>query len=47
MERQRLESMRELYQSETEINPTSPVLSALNGHDPFYDRFPWFKLVGR
>lgn len=41
--------MREMYQNEAEISPTSPDfnLEAITGGDPFYDRFPWFRLIGR
>ncbi|XP_016661256.1 kinesin-like protein unc-104 isoform X2 [Acyrthosiphon pisum] len=47
--RQRLELMREMYQNEAEISPTSPDfnIEAITGGDPFYDRFPWFRLIGR
>ncbi|GAB1608050.1 kinesin-like protein unc-104 isoform X2 [Argonauta hians] len=47
--RQRLELMREMYHNEAELSPTSPEPSIDNmtGGDPFYDRFPWFRLVGR
>ncbi|XP_042564810.1 kinesin-like protein KIF1A isoform X14 [Clupea harengus] len=47
--RQRLELMREMYDRAAEV--PSPALedcdSAMTGGDPFYDRFPWFRLVGR
>ncbi|RWS15771.1 kinesin-like protein unc-104 [Dinothrombium tinctorium] len=48
-ERQRLELMREMYRNEAEISPTSPDNNIENnfGGDPFYDRFPWFRLIGR
>nr|CAH7736204.1 unnamed protein product [Callosobruchus chinensis] len=47
--RQRLELMREMYHNEAELSPTSPDynVESLTGGDPFYDRFPWFRLVGR
>ncbi|KAK9887981.1 hypothetical protein WA026_000272 [Henosepilachna vigintioctopunctata] len=47
--RQRLELMREMYHNEAEMSPTSPDynVETLTGGDPFYDRFPWFRLVGR
>ncbi|XP_016661264.1 kinesin-like protein unc-104 isoform X10 [Acyrthosiphon pisum] len=47
--KQRLELMREMYQNEAEISPTSPDfnIEAITGGDPFYDRFPWFRLIGR
>ena len=48
--RQRLELMREMYNNEAELSPTSPEhpnLDSMTGTDPFYDRFPWFRLVGR
>ncbi|KAL8620050.1 hypothetical protein ACOMHN_015332 [Nucella lapillus] len=47
--RQRLELMREMYHNEAELSPTSPepLIDAMTGKDPFYDRFPWFRLVGR
>ncbi|VVC24967.1 Hypothetical protein CINCED_3A008357 [Cinara cedri] len=47
--KQRLELMREMYQNEAELSPTSPDfnIDAITGGDPFYDRFPWFRLIGR
>ena len=48
--RQRLELMREMYGNEAEVSPSSPDAAALaptGGCDPFYDRFPWFRRVGR
>ncbi|XP_023321625.1 kinesin-like protein unc-104 isoform X3 [Eurytemora carolleeae] len=47
--RQRLELMREMYQNEAEMSPSSPDVSQDKqaGLDPFYDRFPWFRRVGR
>ncbi|KAL0275192.1 UNVERIFIED_CONTAM: hypothetical protein PYX00_003130 [Menopon gallinae] len=47
--RQRLELMREMYHNEAELSPTSPDYNVENftGGDPFYDRFPWFRLIGR
>ncbi|XP_067108438.1 kinesin-like protein KIF1A isoform X2 [Osmerus mordax] len=47
--RQRLDLMREMYDRAAEV-PSSAVDDcdhALTGGDPFYDRFPWFRLVGR
>ncbi|XP_053738396.1 kinesin-like protein KIF1A isoform X1 [Synchiropus splendidus] len=47
--RQRLDLMREMYDRAAEL-PNSAVEDcdhALTGGDPFYDRFPWFRLVGR
>ena len=42
--RQRLELMREMYQNDAEVSPSSPDPAKqevnLNA-DPFYDRFPW------
>ncbi|CAJ0566193.1 unnamed protein product, partial [Mesorhabditis spiculigera] len=49
-DRQRLESMRDLYETEGEMSPVSPddpMMDALMGTDPFYDRFPWFRMIGR
>ncbi|KAK3104520.1 hypothetical protein FSP39_003955, partial [Pinctada imbricata] len=47
--RQRLELMRQMYHNEAELSPTSPEpsMDTMTGGDPFYDRFPWFRLVGR
>ncbi|XP_063625923.1 kinesin-like protein unc-104 [Cydia splendana] len=47
--RQRLELMREMYHNEAELSPTSPDhnVESVTGGDPFYDRFPWFRMVGR
>ena len=42
--------MREMYHNEAELSPTSPEpqnIESVTGGDPFYDRFPWFRLVGR
>lgn len=41
--------MREMYHNEAELSPTSPDynVESLTGGDPFYDRFPWFRMVGR
>ncbi|KAK7066390.1 hypothetical protein SK128_027888, partial [Halocaridina rubra] len=46
---QKLELMRQMYHNEAELSPTSPDynIENLTGSDPFYDRFPWFRLVGR
>ncbi|XP_014670393.1 PREDICTED: kinesin-like protein unc-104 [Priapulus caudatus] len=46
---QRLELMREMYRNEADLSPTSPDanIESITGGDPFYDRFPWFRLVGR
>ncbi|XP_035379977.1 kinesin-like protein KIF1A isoform X21 [Electrophorus electricus] len=47
--RQRLDLMREMYDRVAEV-PSSVIEdcdSVLTGGDPFYDRFPWFRLVGR
>ncbi|XP_035379969.1 kinesin-like protein KIF1A isoform X13 [Electrophorus electricus] len=46
--RQRLDLMREMYDRVAEV-PSSVIEdcdSVLTGGDPFYDRFPWFRLVG-
>ncbi|OXA56707.1 Kinesin-like protein KIF1A [Folsomia candida] len=56
--RRRLELMREMYQNlADDISPTTPGQTlSINGNqaqlqdgpnDPFYDRFPWFRLIGR
>lgn len=47
--RLRLELMREMYHNEAELSPTLPDhnIESLTGGDPFYDRFPWFRMVGR
>uniref|UniRef100_A0A673MPJ0 plus-end-directed kinesin ATPase n=1 Tax=Sinocyclocheilus rhinocerous TaxID=307959 RepID=A0A673MPJ0_9TELE len=48
--KQRLDQMREMYDRAGEMassNPSEDVEGALTGSDPFYDRFHWFKLVGR
>ncbi|XP_014260250.1 kinesin-like protein unc-104 isoform X2 [Cimex lectularius] len=47
--RQRLELMREMYHNEAELSPTSPDynIESIARGDPFYDRFPWFRMVGR
>uniref|UniRef100_A0ABM5EKH6 plus-end-directed kinesin ATPase n=1 Tax=Pogona vitticeps TaxID=103695 RepID=A0ABM5EKH6_9SAUR len=47
--KQRLELMREMYDRAGEMasNTQEEGESAMTGSDPFYDRFHWFKLVGR
>ncbi|CAF0753828.1 unnamed protein product [Didymodactylos carnosus] len=52
--RQRLELMREMYYNSADMSPASSdtnidhVLAGMNGgQDPFYDRFPWFRTIGR
>ncbi|XP_051567542.1 kinesin-like protein KIF1A isoform X17 [Myxocyprinus asiaticus] len=47
--RQRLDLMREMYDRAAEVpsNALDDCDSVLTGGDPFYDRFPWFRLVGR
>ncbi|XP_061549094.1 kinesin-like protein KIF1A isoform X2 [Phycodurus eques] len=47
--RQRLDLMREMYDRAAELpsNAVEDCDHALTGGDPFYDRFPWFRLVGR
>uniref|UniRef100_A0A1I7X3K2 PH domain-containing protein n=1 Tax=Heterorhabditis bacteriophora TaxID=37862 RepID=A0A1I7X3K2_HETBA len=47
---QRLESMRDMYEADSQLSPVSPedpMMEALMGTDPFYDRFPWFRMIGR
>ncbi|XP_054644903.1 kinesin-like protein KIF1A isoform X12 [Dunckerocampus dactyliophorus] len=48
--RQRLDLMREMYDRAAEVpapTSTDDGESVMTGGDPFYDRFPWFRLVGR
>ncbi|XP_035992558.1 kinesin-like protein KIF1B isoform X18 [Fundulus heteroclitus] len=48
--KQRLEQMREMYDRAGEMASThqdGDGEGSLTGNDPFYDRFHWFKLVGR
>ncbi|XP_075695441.1 kinesin-like protein KIF1B isoform X17 [Rhinoderma darwinii] len=47
--RLRLEQMREMYDRAGEMasNIQDEADAVLSGGDPFYDRFHWFKLVGR
>uniref|UniRef100_A0A670J557 plus-end-directed kinesin ATPase n=1 Tax=Podarcis muralis TaxID=64176 RepID=A0A670J557_PODMU len=47
--KQRLELMREMYDRAGEMasNTQEDSESTMTGSDPFYDRFHWFKLVGR
>ncbi|XP_028921501.1 kinesin-like protein KIF1B isoform X6 [Ornithorhynchus anatinus] len=47
--RQRLELMREMYDRAGEMASSAHEEgeTSLTGSDPFYDRFHWFKLVGR
>ncbi|CAI5442480.1 unnamed protein product [Caenorhabditis angaria] len=54
-DRQRLEAMRDMYETDLQMSPTGqqdqigsdPMMDALMGTDPFYDRFPWFRMIGR
>ncbi|KAM4575629.1 kinesin-like protein KIF1A isoform 2-T2 [Fundulus diaphanus] len=47
--RQRLDLMREMYDRAADVpnNTTEEGESVMTRGDPFYDRFPWFRLVGR
>ncbi|XP_068176220.1 kinesin-like protein KIF1A isoform X2 [Antennarius striatus] len=47
--RQRLDLMREMYDRAADVpnNTTEDSDNVMSGGDPFYDRFPWFRLVGR
>ncbi|XP_026140972.1 kinesin-like protein KIF1A isoform X6 [Carassius auratus] len=47
--RQRLDLMREMYDRAAEVpsNAVEDCEHMMSGGDPFYDRFPWFRLVGR
>ncbi|XP_068589074.1 kinesin-like protein KIF1B isoform X8 [Cebidichthys violaceus] len=47
--KQRLEQMREMYDRAGEMASANQEdgEGAMTGNDPFYDRFHWFKLVGR
>ncbi|XP_019115848.2 kinesin-like protein KIF1A isoform X13 [Larimichthys crocea] len=47
--RQRLDLMREMYDRAADVpnNTTEDCENVMTGGDPFYDRFPWFRLVGR
>ncbi|XP_034036577.1 LOW QUALITY PROTEIN: kinesin-like protein KIF1A [Thalassophryne amazonica] len=47
--RQRLNLMREMYDRAAEVpnSSTENCENVMTGGDPFYDRFPWFRLVGR
>ncbi|XP_033936880.1 kinesin-like protein KIF1A isoform X8 [Pseudochaenichthys georgianus] len=47
--RQRLNLMREMYDRAADVpnNTTEDGEHVMTGGDPFYERFPWFRLVGR
>ncbi|KAM3619080.1 uncharacterized protein V6R79_002577 [Siganus canaliculatus] len=47
--RQRLDLMREMYDRAADVpnTTTEDCENVMTGGDPFYDRFPWFRLVGR
>ncbi|XP_041861915.1 kinesin-like protein KIF1A isoform X9 [Melanotaenia boesemani] len=47
--RQRLDLMREMYDRAADVpnNTSEECENVMTGGDPFYDRFPWFRLVGR
>ena len=49
LSRQRLDLMREMYDRAGEMASSAQDESetTMTGSDPFYDRFHWFKLVGR
>lgn len=49
LNRQRLDLMREMYDRAGEVgsNAQDDSETTMTGSDPFYDRFHWFKLVGR
>jgi len=36
-----------MYRNDAEVSPTSPQQNVGVTVDPFYDRFPWFRLLGR
>lgn len=38
--------MRNMYQNSSENAQTNSDEATLSG-DPFYDRFPWFRIIGR
>ncbi|KAM6963342.1 kinesin-like protein KIF1A [Aplochiton taeniatus] len=46
--RHRLDMMREMYDRAAEVPGTTmeDCENVMTGGDPFYDRFPWFRLVG-
>lgn len=44
--RHRLDLMRSMLQSSVDTVAKSSLESTLGG-DPFYDRFPWFRIIGR
>ena len=39
--------MREMHKNGADSSPTSPESDESVGIDPFHDRFPWFRLLGR
>lgn len=41
--------MREMYDRAADVpnNAAEDCENVMTGGDPFYDRFPWFRLVGR
>jgi len=48
--KERLKAMREVYQDSANLaeSPDEDIsMDVWMGTDPFYDRFPWFRLVGR
>ena len=47
--RQRLEDMRYVYDTVSHSDPRTMTScnSTIGGGDPFYDRYPWFRLIGR
>ncbi len=53
LNRQQLELMREMYTNAADSSPTSPDRNLQSTstndipNDPFYDRFPWFRPIGR
>lgn len=46
--RQRLEEMQQFYNTSFHSDPRTLNSSlGMLGGDPFYDRYPWFRLIGR
>ena len=46
--RQRLAEMRHIYDSYSHTDPRNQnSFLGMMGGDPFYDRYPWFRLIGR
>ena len=45
--RQRLDAMKQVYLTVCHLESLSSSAAHVPGSDPFYGRYPWFRLIGR